>query len=446
MKILHVIHQFVPESRGGVESYVVDLTRAQMAAGLEVCMLSGSKVSRENPTLEQLDVDGLEVHRLHRSDAFFDHYATTWNPIIEGMVEDLFKRLQPDLVHVHHWIRVGPNIVEIADRLGIPAVVTLHDVYTSCPRVFRVRPGETACMRPLSVESCADCVPRFGCEPPDEMAESLSLYKDQFQAELSMARTVLVGIGATADLICEMTGFPRGKMEVLPLGYRRRFQGRPRPSPRPPEGESFRFAYWGSIGHHKGVRVLLGAFQKLVAAQPQRPAVLHVLGEIAPPELKKELEEMARGLPIQFHGAFDQDQLLEVAPHVGIFPSTCIETFGLVLDECFEMGLPCIVSDKGALPIRARGAGLVVPAGDVAALANAMDRVLSDLQSMESFRIPELPPTPEQHEKLLRSIYHGAVASPRPAGVEPIPRLRRLALLNMQRENAHGLVSPTGPH
>ena len=157
---------------------------------------------------------------------------------------------------------------------------------------------------------------------------------------------------------------------------------------------------------------------------------------------------MARGLPIEFHGAFDGDQLFAVAPHLGIFPSTCIETFGLVLDECFEMGLPCIVSDKGALPIRAGDAGLVVPAGDVEALANAMDRVLSDLGSLETLRaaIPELPPTPEQHQELLRLIYDAAVASPRPAGAEPIAGLRRLAFLNMQRENAHGLVSPSGPH
>ncbi len=124
----------------------------------------------------------------------------------------------------------------------------------------------------------------------------------------------------------------------------------------------------------------------------------------------------------------------------------CIETFGLVLDECFEMGLPCIVSDKGALPVRSGGAGLVVPAGDVDGLASAMDGVLSDHQSTESLRaaIPDLPLTPEQHEEKLREIYDAAVASPRPDGAKPVPGLRRLAFLIMQRENAHGLVSPDG--
>ena len=236
-------------------------------------------------------------------------------------------------------------------------------------------------------------------------------------------------------------------MQVLPLGYRRRFSGKPKPPPLPKKGEPFRFAYWGSIGRHKGVQVLVQAFKKLMDADPSPRAELHLLGGIDTPELEKELDEMANGLPIEFHGPFEHDRLLEINPHMGIFPSTCIETFGLVLDECFEMGLPCIVSDKGALPVRSGGAGLVVPAGDADSLASTMDRVLSDHQSTESLRaaIPDLPPTPEQHEEKIRKIYDAAVASPLPDGAKPVPGLRRLAYLIMQRENAHGLVSPDGP-
>ena len=35
MKVLHVTHQYAPETTGGVESYVADLVAAQRAAGLE---------------------------------------------------------------------------------------------------------------------------------------------------------------------------------------------------------------------------------------------------------------------------------------------------------------------------------------------------------------------------------------------------------------------------
>ena len=36
-----------------------------------------------------------------------------------------------------------------------------------------------------------------------------------------------------------------------------------------------------------------------------------------------------------------------------------LETFGIVLDECCELGLPCIVSDRGALAVRAGDGGPV---------------------------------------------------------------------------------------
>ena len=38
-------------------------------------------------------------------------------------------RERPDVLHVHQWIRLTSNLLEIADELGIPAVVTLHDLY-----------------------------------------------------------------------------------------------------------------------------------------------------------------------------------------------------------------------------------------------------------------------------------------------------------------------------
>jgi glycosyltransferase involved in cell wall biosynthesis len=249
MDVLHVIHQFPPESRGGSESYLLDVAQRQRARGMHVEVLSGSKVWRDRVMLETDDVDGLRVHRLHRDDLFFDHHAKMWHPEVEQRFSDLLASWRPALVHVHHWVRLTCNLVEICARHGVPAVVTLHDYWTSCPRAFRRRPGDEACRRVLSAASCGDCVPRYGHEPAAEIAAGIELYRDHFRAELSLARAVLVAVASTAELLSATTGVPRERYVVLPLGYRPRFAGLPA-LPAPAAGEPLRFAFWGGVGRH----------------------------------------------------------------------------------------------------------------------------------------------------------------------------------------------------
>src|SRR2546421_627180 len=106
-----------------------------------------------------------------------------------------------DVLHVVHQFapetRGGSEsyVRDVVLGQGIPAVVTLHDFYSSCPRAFRMRKGDAACRRPLSVQSCIDCVPRFGHEPREELAAGIELFADSYRSELLLASAVLVAVG-----------------------------------------------------------------------------------------------------------------------------------------------------------------------------------------------------------------------------------------------------------
>lgn len=446
MDVLHVIHQFPPESRGGSESYALDLAQRQKARGMSVEVLTGTQHAKEQVMLVEDQVDGLRVHRLHRNDLFFDHHVKMWHPEVERRFEQFLREHKPALVHVHHWVRLTCNLIEICDRVGVPAVATLHDYYTSCPRAFRRRAGDVACRRELSVASCADCVPRYGYEPPHEIADGIELYADHYRAELSMARAVLVAVDSTADLLSATTGVARSRYRTLPLGYKQRFNSMSTLSA-PDEGNPLSFAFWGGVGRHKGVDVLLQALRRVCDQRPGR-AELHVLGGFETPEFETELRKLAAGLPVTFHGAFDAEQLHAVQPHVGVFPSTCIETFGLVLDECFELGLPCITSDLGALPERAAGAGITTRAGDPQDLASAMLRLVDEPNLWQDLRSKRPAPSPslDDHVSALADIYAEARKAPQP---EPqfaaVPERRRLAFLMKQRDTAMSqLIPPSG--
>ncbi|HEB53051.1 MAG TPA: glycosyltransferase [bacterium] len=447
MDVLHVIHQFPPESHGGSESYVFDVARQQRARGLAVEVLAGTKHAAERVHIVADEVDGLPVHRLHRDDLFFDHHVKMWHPLVEMAFEAFLRERRPALVHVHHWVRLTCNLIEVCERVGVPAVVTLHDYYTSCPRAFRRRPGDEACRRELSAASCRDCVPRYGYEPPHELDDGIELFRDHYRAELSLARSVLVAVGSTADLLAMTTGVARDRYRVVPLGYKRRFSdmstlGALR------EGDPLAFAFWGGIGRHKGVDVLLQAFRQVVRDRPGR-AHLHVLGGFESDAFADELRALAKDLPVTFHGPFEAHQLHAVGPHVGVFPSTCIETFGLVLDECFELGLPCITSDLGALPERAGGAGLRTRAGDPDDLAKAMARMVDEPRLWHDLRaqIPASSPDLDRHVDDLLHIYDEARRAPPPAPqFAAVPAARRLAFLLKQRDSAMSqLIPPGGP-
>ncbi|MFM1872376.1 MAG: hypothetical protein RL398_1798 [Planctomycetota bacterium] len=439
MDVLHLTHQFAPETRGGVESYLADVVAAQHAAGRDVAVLTGSHAQWPQVGIEALHVGKVPVHRLHRDDRFFDLYTKAWHPRVEARLREFLRTHRPRVVHVHQWIRLTSNLIELVQQEGIAAVATLHDFYASCPRAFRLRKDGEACTRPLAPDSCRDCVPRYGHERPDELDAGIELFRRQSRAELTMADAVLVGTRATADLLAATLQLPRARFQVLELGYRRRFTGQPKLSP-PDRSQPLRFAFWGGVAPHKGVRNLVAAARRLAAARTARDFELHVLGGFATPTFEAELRDAAKDLPITFHGPFRTEDLRTLRPAVGVFPSTCLETFGIVLDECFELGLPCIVGDRGALADRAGRGGLVVAAGDDGALAAAMARVLDEPRLWHELRerLPEPAPDLPEHVAALDAVYAAAVAG-RAAQGPPhggIPIADRAAFVRLQAESA----------
>ncbi len=436
VKILHVSHGYLPESAGGVELYLRDLLAAQMEAGHDVALLSGSLQIWEKAGLEEAQVEGIRVFRLHRQDSFFDHYAHGFSLDAEKMIVDVLGREQPDVVHVHQWIRLTSNIVALVEAQEIPVVVTLHDVHTSCPRTFRVHRDGDPCSRKLSVENCVPCVPRFGHEPKAEITEGVKLFGEQLRGELTRAHRVLVALESTADFLSETTGTPRDRYEVVGLAYRRRFPSAASRS----ESEAqrpFRFAYWGNLNPQKGSHVLVSAFRDVVA-QLSAPVELHLFGSISGEEFAAQLHRDAEGLPITFHGRYEAQQLIRAEIDAAVFPVLCFETFSLSLTECFELRLPSIVSDIGAMPTRAGRAALAVPPGDVPALSAAMVELASrpDLREELRSQIPPLPPDPHDHALALVEIYEEARAAPAPVAEGLPERDRWLRFLDGQRASA----------
>ena len=436
MDVLHVIHQFPPETQGGSESYALSLAKLQRAAGLDAQVFTGTMAGADRVKVDSYEHEGIPVRRIHRDDTYFDLHAKAWHPLVSSAFAKVLAETKPRLIHVHQWVRLSNDLVATAHEQGIPAVVQLHDMYTSCPRAFRARKDDPACTRELMGRNCWDCVPKHGHETPNELETGVDMFATSLRRELALAHTVLVAVPAIADILARLTPMPRDRYRTLTLGYEPRFAslGKLRG---PADGERFRFAYWGGVGRHKGVHVLLQAMARLHATG--LPCELHVLGGFESEAYEHELRALAQGLPVTFHGRFTAEQLHAVRPHCGVFPSMCIETFGFVLDECFELGLPCVTSDIGALAARSLGAGLQATAGNPDSLADAMRRMASEVGLYQQLvaGIPAPSPTMAEHSRQIADVYRDVHATPAPAPCSPAVSLEeRLRFLIHQRDSA----------
>ncbi len=175
------------------------------------------------------------------------------------------------------------------------------------------------------------------------------------------------GFGAHRDLF-RKRGMPEERIFSLPMCVdNARFACPPRTAYQTP----FVFGYLGRLVPHKRVDLILDAFAHL----PRGLARLEVVGGGAS---RATLE--ARAVPgVTFRGNYYGAEKVSWLRGIDcLVLASDYEPWGLVVNEALAAGVPCIVSDRvGCAPelITAPGAGVVFPAGDAEALADAMRRL-----------------------------------------------------------------------
>jgi glycosyltransferase involved in cell wall biosynthesis len=424
-RIVFAMHGFPPECVGGTERVVEALAKELIAKGHEVHVISGSLELGSPRSPERTEHEGIPVTRIHRNDLYFDDWDKGWHPVVSQVSRSELERLRPDLVHVHHWIRLSRDLARTARDLGIPAVVTLHDFAASCPRTFRLTPQEVFCERPLPEAPCATCAPRRPFQGDREIDAALALYRRDFADELRAASLLLAPSRAHGEAVQRFLA--AGELAVEPLAVPvlhvlARATGR---APRDPA--RLRVAHWGTLYGLKGVHVLLRAVRR---SRHAGRITVEVLGNVPQPAYARALAEEAQGLAVSLPGPFTQGQLAALEADVAVIPTLCHESYGLVLDEAFMLGLPVIASDIGAFRERGGGGVHFVPPGDEAALAAALDLAFEqpDFLAGLARRIPRSWTLPAEAADRLLALYDEVLSGRRKPlpPVDPVTLRQRL--------------------
>jgi glycosyltransferase involved in cell wall biosynthesis len=139
---------------------------------------------------------------------------------------------------------------------------------------------------------------------------------------------------------------------------------------------SFRFLNVALLAEKKGVHHLIDAFARAFGDDPG--VTLEIVGDGSE---RPRLEALARDLGVAgrvtFLGVMNRDEVVVAMSRAdGFVLPSLFETFGVVVIEALALGKPVVATRCGGPEAILRAEdGLIVPAGDVGALAEAMERL-----------------------------------------------------------------------
>ncbi len=361
MKVAFVLSNFPPEIRAGTELVAATLGEHLLAMGHRVLVICASERPHRGQDVLEEEYRGIQVRRLCKHQSEWDQ-ANLVRPRLQALVAGILSGERPDVVHVHHFAGLGVGVLPAAAALGIPGLLTLHDVWVTCPRFFRMPPPGITCPEGALREECVACVNQeLGHHDLGLVREAVHGRDRQVRGEVAAARVLTAPSRTAARMVAEHLPWD-GPIEVIPHGLLRPAPPDERAAP-PRAGGPLRIGTFGNLTEPKGVLDLVRAMAGL-------PGELHLHGAFLDPVFADTVEREARtlGVPLLRHGPYGEGQRHPAADlHLAVFPSRCQETYGLVIDEALARGLPVVVGDRGAFGERQGQPGVVVtPLPDLA--------------------------------------------------------------------------------
>lgn len=172
----------------------------------------------------------------------------------------------------------------------------------------------------------------------------------------------------------------RGAIAVTPFGIDTTCFA-PAPAARP-AGEGLVIGTVKALAPAYGVDLLLRAFARLETRPGEPAATLLIVGDgPQAAELRALAEALGIAARVRFAGPVPHAEVPAWLNRLDVFVAASrIESFGVAVLEASACARPVLVSDAGGLPevVVDGETGLVVPRGDVAALAAALARLVAD--------------------------------------------------------------------
>ncbi|MDQ6670140.1 MAG: glycosyltransferase family 4 protein [Chloroflexota bacterium] len=365
-----MLSQFYPPVMGGEEQYVRSLSVELVARGHDVSV--ATLLHSDLPKFEV--VQGVAIHRVRGTlqraawlfaEAIRPHAPPFPDPELQLALRNVIEQTRPEIVHAHNWL--GYQYLPLKAITGAPLVVSLHDMSLVCATKNYMY-ASAPCTGP-GLAKCFSCA--IGHYGPMKGVVTTAASAAMNAAErrcVDMFLPVSLAAAEGNRLVGSrqpyqvMPNFVADDLGAGEGGYEDYLAQLP---------DAPFLLFVGGLRRIKGIQVLLQAYAGL---QAPPPLVLIGYDCADTPKTFAEgvvvLKNWPRGAVM---GAWRRSL-------IGLVPSICIETFGLVVLEAMACGRPVIASRIGGLQevVGHAETGLLVPPGDPKALRDALELLLRD--------------------------------------------------------------------
>jgi glycosyltransferase involved in cell wall biosynthesis len=417
VRILQVVHDFVPETMAGTEINTHKLALDLHARyGHEVHVFCRGWDLACEPYRERDEwVGPLRVRRVDFGAGGPRNRWRRHDESLEAALRHMIEAVRPQLVHVQHFIYLSTAVVAIAKEYGVPVVSSLRNFWFRCPLGTLLYHDDSPCQRSPGT-GCLSCLwpdqagrrrklipwrqlnpllieayERFGEHAPlppqaADILSSLTTWGEEFRAALLSADRLhspsrflkgqLIGFGVPAERVAVVVNgadYDPARVRAKRRGARLRV---------------------GMMGMHriKGLHVLIEAFRGL----PGDAAELRIYGQVPDQQYVAAQRRRAEGCNVTFSGTFDREQLYEVFAELDVLvvPSIWYENCPTVIGEAFATGTPVIASDIGGMAEAVRDGvnGLLFRAGDAASLRERLERLIAAPDLVATLAANIVPP------------------------------------------------------
>lgn len=328
--------------------------------------------------------------------------STVWSSRTVREIDQICKHFSPDVIHAHNsFPLISSSLYWAASHRKIPVVQTLHNFRLICPQAMLLRDGKI----------CEDCV---GKTPWRAVVRKC--YRNSLaQSAVAVCTTgVHRAIGTYRHKVTRYIalnrfskdkfiagGLPAERISIKPNFVARR--------PAPSDGEARQGGIFvGRLAPEKGLDTLIDAVNRL----GQAPLKIAGTGPMEP-----RIRQLFGNAYLGYLSALEITALLHEAQYL-IAPSTCYETFGMVVIEAFSCGTPVIASRHGGLGelVKDGITGLLFEPSNPADLAAKIAWAQAHPHAMRRMGLAaraeyEKKYTPERNYRMLINIYEDAIAA-----------------------------------